>query len=1348
MNYFWIDVESTGLDANRNDVIQLACIPVIDGVQLPQTFNEYCQPTNWNAIDAGATRVHGITEAKMRTFQPQEEMLNKFIAYAKQFNVKFAIAGFNVSFDRSFLSATFSKHGKSKEFLEIFSLDIHDTYKRAQEVKKLLKSTNLKLVSIADAYSIEIKAHDALSDIAATIKVDKIVADLLGELPDTALEEKPHVEVFREFAEPAQLHLHSMYNMINSIPSVQEWAKWCEKTGTPGFSIVDHGPATSCFDITRCNIKNVVGIPGVGFNFIFPSQKKEDFNTINAWAYTNEGYFNLLKLSSLGYRRTHTQAGTSLSIPVITTVEIKKYSNGIIFGIADINNCMGRAIINKDKAIAEERFNEYLKYFSKGSLAVEFNPIDIEYIHHPKMGFRRLHANVQKEYNKFLFEMCTKHDMLNKGLPTSGAHFIGAEDKIVQDCVSKMSSRGRYHHESYHAKTAKEIFVGLKHHLGDNLTEDLFEKWISNTHKIMNAAKSIKIEHEYHLPKFEMPDDILKETDDYSEQTRLLMMQKIKEHGRWRDDVIYVERFQRELDVVMKNPALNFIPYFLMYEDICSYARSQGFLQNIARGSAGGSLLSYYLKIIHVDPIIADLPFERFLSNARIRAGSFPDIDADFGDTARPVIIKYLKKKYDIGFAQISTFSKMKTKNAIKDAMWALYGRNRNDPEVDAVCKTIPDSPQGVDEKGFLYGYEDKEGTYYKGQIETNEMLINYFKAYPDVEKLTSKLIGTIRGWSRHASAFVISTVDLAATRVPTMVMGDKDIGSVNVTQFDASMVEKCGLVKADILGIKTLTAVTDCVKLVKERIGRDLLEEDKYGVQLLYRLPDDEGVYTDFYNKKTDSSFQFNTNVIKGSVQDFIPTERKHLSIMTALMRPGAMDAMMEYGVSKNATSTKKDEKHEKKVISAAKFYMKVRKGEVEPSFIHDDLKPALEDTYGVIVYQEQVMKILVDICGYSLEETDVIRSAIAKKKHDVMMAAFDRIRKATKQRGWSKAQSDSLCDTIMAFSRYSFNKSHSHAYAELGYITMYLKHHYPTEWWTSVLNLHLDDEDKMRKDIMLLGDKVAPPSLKNPTRRFAITEDNRIMAPISAIKGTGPKAVQELTEKGPFMDLWDFITRVNHIRVNIGTFGVLIKARAADDFMDKDIPYPEARLKFLKDYTILRKKKLKTFASHFRPELFEVDPLSIFLMERDYNTCFNKTLLTDQKLRKIVTDNWPGLVRRDVHDIPFTMGQTPVLSGVDTAGRLLSKGFNKDVGLILLFKSSSSKSGISKKTGKPYSFTKIMLSDGYNDIECMRWDLNKPLHWKIDSIVYVRGTLKEGWRTPVSMTLRELDKIEKVTL
>jgi DNA polymerase-3 subunit alpha len=1337
VNYLWLDGETTGLDPLKNDIIQLACIPVLNGVEQNVTFNQYCQAINYSEIDPGALAVNGLTVDFIRRQQTAEAMVNNLVVFARNFGVRFTIAGYNVGFDKDFLAALFKKVGREHDFFEIFTGDLRDTMKRAKKLKPQLPTPNIKLATLADHFGIPINAHDALSDISATIQVDAKLSDMLGEVEIFHTDERPLLDV--NFPEPAQLHLHSMFSHTDSLNSVNELAEYCSTNNIPGFSAVDHGNAASLFDIIRleasfkktnegiakANKKDgtnnplftnkVIGIPGVGLRL-------DTGGYLNAWAVSDIGYKNLIKVASIGWNARIDDS--NIEFPIVTLEQVIQYKEGIVFGVPGINGPVADKLLSRQIGEAElllHTLNQNL------DIRLELAAVDVYRYFDSSIGFRSYNipgGNMQKHINQFYLEQAEKLDI--KLVPVSDAHFLDEVDKIVQDCVSRNAYKdARYMHESRHILKAREMYSLLRAQLGDVINEQMFSEMITNTHDIMNQAASIKIKHEYHLPKIQIPDDIAAKTDDYNMQTYYYMMRKIKEHGRWNDSDEYKARFKKEVEVIMKNETLNFLPYFLVYEDVCAYARSSGLMQGIARGSAGGSLLSYYLQIIHVDPVAANLPFERFLSNARIRAGSFPDIDLDIADRARPLVMKYLQEKYKLGFAQISTFSKMKTKNAIKDAMYSLYGRNRNDFEIKTLCDSIPDSPQGVDEFDFLYGYIDQEDVEHKGAIQTNELLANFFQDRPEVEQMVKKLIGAIRGWSRHASAFVISTLDLSADRVPTMVFSDKELGEIMVTQFDAGMVEKSGLVKADILGIKTLTMVSDCMDLIEKNHSVNFREVEK-GVPYIYRLSDaDQGVFTDFYNKDTDSSFQFNTELIKGYAKEFCPLNRADLMSMTALCRPGALDAPL-YDTT------------------AAQYFMDVKNRKRTVEYLHQDLEPILADYHGVFVYQEEIMKFLVDIVGYTWEESDLIRSAIAKKKHEVIMNTFTKIRESCHKRGWTDEAIETICQQIMAFSRYSFNKSHSYAYAETGYITLYLKNHYPLEWWTAVLN-NEDNNEKVKKYISYLGDLVVAPSLKTPTDAFAI-QGGKIVAPISAIKSVGPSVVNELVTKGPFLSLEDYVTRVNHSRVNIGSISALIKARAADDLMDESIEdYAQRRIAFMKKYVSIRKSK-----TEFKPDMFELDPIKIFLQEREYNLSFNKNLLSDPNIGAILQSKWPALSATKSKSIPYKMvsseedrEDTYILGSIKTAENSIKNKVDKQFGMILLYEGSNYKTGISKK-GRQWHKVALMLSDGYNTLEAVKWDAKKAFGWPKDTIVYVCGEFKEGWKTPVSINITEIDKIE----
>jgi len=1348
-NYIWLDIESTGLRPDKHDVVQIACIPVIAGESfLDKTFNQHCKPINWKDIDPGALRVNGQTIEKLKTYQSPEAMVNNLVLYLRQFKTKFTISGYNVDFDRGFIAALFKKVNREQDFLELFYPGTRDAFKKAKKLKTQLPTPNLKLATLCEHFKIHIDAHDALSDISATLQLDKILSEMLGEVEVFTTEVRIVEDV--TFREPAQLHCHSMFSHTDSLASIAELTEWCLKTKTPGFSCVDHGNAASLFDMIRIpkiieginkekktsyDVNAVTGIPGAGIIVHWGDKKFH----LNAWAISEVGYRNLIKLSSVGWTSRYEDSGAEF--PLVTLPTICKYKEGLIFGVPGANGPAVDHIVADKHEFAEEIITILHRELD---IRLELAAVDIHKYYDTSVGFMTYHVdggNIQNHINNFYYVMSQRHNI--KCIPVTDAHFIDPADKTINDCIIQNSFKdNRYFFDSRHQVASKEMYSILKAHLGDIVTDQYYNSLIDNTYEIMALASKVKPKFGYHLPKITIPADVVAMTDNYDTQCYYLAMKKIKEYGRWNDSDEYKARFKKEIDVIMKNETLNFLPYFLMYEDICAFARASGLLQNIGRGSAGGSLLSYYLKIIHVDPVAAHLPFERFLSHARIRAGSFPDIDLDIADRARPLVIKYLQERYGLGFAQIATFNKMKTKNAIKDAMAALYARNRRDPEVMAICDEIDDSPQGVDELDFLYGYTDQEGTYHKGEVDKKPILKNFFKQRPEVENMVKKLIGCIRGWSRHASAFVISTIDLSADRIPTMYMTDKDLGSILVTQYDASMVEKSGLVKADILGIKTLTMASDCLKLIKKNHGKDYLDEIK-GVPLVYRLPDcDAGVFKDFYNKDTDSSFQFNTELIKGYAKEFAPVNRADLAVITALCRPGSLAAPFLD-------------------TTATQYYIDVRNGRRDIEYLHDDLKPILKESNGVFIYQEEVMRFLVEIVGYSWEESDIIRSAIAKKKHEVIMNTFSRIRESCLGRGWSSESVEIICQQIQAFSNYSFNKSHSFCYSELGYITLYLKNHYPLEWWTAVLN-NEDAEVKVRKFISYLGDKrVSPPSLKHPNREYTIM-GNKIITPISAIKSIGPAAVNEIVSHGPFVSLEDYVARVNHSKANIGTMSALIKARAIDSFIetttDFNAPtYIESRKLFMDKYISLREGKTK-----FKPEMYEATPISIFLDEKEYNQSFNKHLLGIPEIRTIIESKWPALQHMNSDAIPYIMNSQEsqdvrILGSVKIADRFFNKSVpgdlteqekkkfeTEEVGLIMLFQGSEYREGISKNSGRKWTKLSVDMSDGFSTIEATRWDAKKALGWPKNTIIYVRGKLKQGWKTPISITIDEIEKVE----
>ena len=1520
------------------------------------------------------------------------------------------------------------------------------------------------------------------------------------------------------FKTPAYLHQHSTYSFLDAIPSVKEWCYWAIENGVPGISITDHGNAISLHDIikfpkfveeynkekgTNYDKNCITGIPGIELYVKIKPEDKHHHHII-VWAISNEGYKNIIRLSSLAYNDTVNYFGDTKAR--VCLKDIKQHSEGLAISTACIASPMGKAIMDGFPKKAEELYKAYIDIFGKDNVYVEFHASDLthEYdrktqTHKPIFILNFPCGNYYKKYNLFLWNMVKKYG--GKPVPATDAHFINKEDKIIQDVMLKNGSdTGWTFFYSYHQISVDEQYEKIKNHLGDLLTPEIFSTWIENTLEVCEKAKNINISYTYSLPEMEIPKHIQNKTEDKNKQLYLLLLEKISEHGRWNNSEQYVERFKYEMEVIANNGIINFIPYFLIYEDLCKYAKSIGIAQGPARGSAGASLVSYYLGIIHIDPIKLDLPFERFLSIGRIKGGSYPDIDSDFQN--RKPIVEYLKNKYGSGFAQISTFTRMKTKYAIKDTMSALYGIPRTAPDIDYVCKTIPDSPQGVDEYDFLYGYTDSEDVYHKGHIEENEVLQNFFKKYPQVKIIIDKMIGSVRGWSRHASAFIVSTKNLSDGIIPMMKMEDKDLGLVPVTQYSAPMVEKSGLIKLDILVIKTMEAVSGCIKLIKDRHGIDFMQQDERGIEKIYNLPEDKAVYEDFYKQNTDSSFQFNTNLIKGYLPDFKPQNKSDLAILTSICRPGALDAKIKL---KDGTE-----------LSATQYYIDVKTGRKQLEFLHSDLepiigktngifclgkgtqiqtekciknienivpgdkvltedgtyqkvlalhkngikdvqritfhngirlyctpnhklydltrgwieandishkrrpkniekavkknyhiksfwmndgntyeigtikdwlygviyhrgyiefdeiiidcrdisfanniknlinkmygenscrilyrekrksnkviidgnlhtqpnlllkeisekfelikdnlsgvvrgksgrqinfvnrqvyriktpskftlnmitgmaesnnfmyycrinklseevalkifytlqyfqiesscydnilragkfrkpfiicykdfygkmpfvftKPKLQKTYyqvrcpwmldhirdnhglwalvsskkenagsmevydlsvennhsyvanGVVVhncYQEDVMKFLRDIALYTMEEADQIRSAISKKKHEVILSAFDRIRAATKSRGWETEQTEAICQQIEAFAKYSFNKSHGFGYSYIGYITMYLKHHYPLEWWTSVLNSHTTDEDKIREFVPNIKDKIIYPTVKNPYGVFTIV-GNKIAAPLNMIKGVGEKALYDIIKKGPYSSLEDFADKIDTRIVNIGTICALIRGGALDCFADPSISRENLRNSVLETYMSILEKKgksIKKDSKNLIKVAQEKTVKDMFLDDKMYNKVFCHGVVEYPGMLDSIKQNSKLNIKdcstsnniKGSIDIPIMVGNAMGLTSIEDALKFREIHKNEEILLFLVYTGYKLKEGISKRTGKPWKNLTIFTLDGATKANIVVWDETKAPTWTVGSIIYVRGTVEKN-QYGITITPSEMDEL-----
>ncbi|MCK8825556.1 DNA polymerase III subunit alpha [Fuchsiella alkaliacetigena] len=588
-----------------------------------------------------------------------------------------------------------------------------------------------------------------------------------------------------------------------------------------------------------------------------------------------------------------------------------------------------------------------------------------------------------------------------------------------------------------------------------------------------------------------LPEYELEQEKDLDEYLRQLVWNKAQErYGELSAEI--EERLDYELDIIN---SMDYAAYFLIVWDFVEYAKKKGIMVGPGRGSAAGSLVSYVLGITDIDPLEHGLIFERFLNPARV---SMPDIDIDFCYRRRDEVINYVTEKYGQDrVAQIITFGTMAARAVIRDVGRVLdlsYG------EVDRIAKLIP---AAADLEEALESSPELSEAYAEDlQIKR---LVDYAR----------RLEGLPRHASTHAAGVVISKEEL--TEYTPLQQSKGEV----TTQYSMECLEKIGLLKMDFLGLRTLTVINDALSLIKKLHG----EEVK-----LDQLPlDDQATYELLQTGNTEGIFQIESNLFQRLIKDLEPRKFEDLIALLALGRPGPLGSGM------------------------VDDFISRRHGEAEIEYPHADLEAVLKETYGVIVYQEQVMKIANEIAGYSLGEADILRRGMGKKKPELLKEHRQKFIKGAQQKGYSKELAVELFDLMEYFGGYGFNKSHSAAYALVSYQTAYLKEHYPVEFMAALLNSVMGNSDKVARYIeecRRMDIKVLPPDINESQSNFTVLGE-RIRFGLEAVKNVGQKAIEEIVtarQQAPYESLVDFCERVSLSKVNQRVVESLIKAGAFD--------------------------------------------------------------------------------------------------------------------------------------------------------------------------------------------------------
>ena len=884
-------------------------------------------------------------------------------------------------------------------------------------------------------------------------------------------------------SEFVHLHVHTQYSLLDGFSHIPKLISRAKEMGMPALGITDHGTMFGVIDFFQeaksQGVKPIIGVEAYMAHTSMHEKHPLDRKSTHLLllAENMAGYKNLLKIASAA------QLEGFYYYPRIDHEFLAAHAEGLICTSGCMSAEIPRALLQDNPDEARRKLDWYYDVFGSDNFFIELQSHDIPEL--PKL-------------NRQLIELGKRYQ--GRFVATNDVHYVNPEDARWQDimlCVQTGSlvstpDRMRMTDESFYLKSAQEMTA---------LFQDVPEA-ISNSLLIAERCDVDLSTDGYILPEFDVPDGFTVKS-----YLRKLCEDGIRNrYGNHADDPEVLKRLEYELGVIDE---MGFNAYFLIVWDLCRFAREEDIWYN-ARGSAAGSIVAYALNISLIDPLEHNLIFERFLNPGRV---SMPDIDLDFQDDKRYLLMEYCAKKYgEDRVASIITFGKLKARAAVRDV-----GRVLDIPlsEVDRIAKMIPTLPLNTTISEALETVPDL-----KSEYETIEWVKELLDTAKEVE-------GSLRNAGTHAAGVVITdkpVVEYIPLHRPTGQSEDTPINAV--TQFEMSTVDSLGLLKVDFLGLASLTIMQRCCEMIKERHGIELN---------LDNIPlEDPEVYKMLGEGNTAGVFQLEGTGMTRWVKEMKPKNLSHVIAMVALYRPGPMDFIPSY--------------------------IKRMHGEEQVSYSHEKLESILDETYGITVYQEQIMYTAMELGGYTASEADFLRKAVAKKKESELFKNREKFISGAVKNGIPEDTAIEIFDNWENFARYGFPKGHAADYAVLAVETAYLKHYYPVEYMAALVSVYQHDTDKVAyyvADCHNQGIEVLPPDINRSCWDFSIedSEDGKscIRFGMGAVKnvGTGPvDEIMEGREEGHFKDLTDLANRVDLRKVGKRAIESLIKVGALDSF------------------------------------------------------------------------------------------------------------------------------------------------------------------------------------------------------
>ena len=1195
--YLIFDTETTGLPKSWNAPITNTdnwprCVQIAwqlhDGMGNVIEHNDFLiKPEGYN-IPYDAERIHGIS-TELATEQGIS-LAEGLVLFNEALEKTTFIVGQNVNFDLNIMGCEFHRLGVENK---LTSLPVLDT---CTEKTALLcqipggRGGKFKLPTLTELHTHLFgtgfgDAHNATADVEATtrcflelIRLRKFTKEQLEVSPDyikSFSETNPnpiqvlglkHINLKREsekirkrleklkdtqatkstsdgLAEMenvqfSHLHNHTQFSVLQSTMQIGNIIKAAAKDNMPAVAITDTANMMGSFHFVSAILKHnktattpMKPIIGCEFNVCGDHRNKsvkDNGYQIVLLAKNKRGYHNLAKMSSIAF------VDGFYYVPRIDREIIQKYKEDIIVLTGNLNGEVPSKILNLGEKQAEEALLWWKSEFK--------DDFYIELMRH--------HQQDEKIVNETLLKFSKNHHI--KVVATNNTFYLTQEDSNAHDillCVKdgeKQATpigKGRGYryglpNDEYYFKSSQDM---------KTLFADLPEA-IINIQEVVGKIEIFTLARDVLLPAFDIPDEFKDPKDEEDEGKRgennflkhLTFVGAKKRYGEITAAI--KERLDFELSVIEKT---GYPGYFLIVEDFIREARNMDVAVGPGRGSAAGSVVAYCLWITNIDPIKYDLLFERFLNPERI---SMPDIDIDFDDEGRGRVMDYVIEKYGSNqVAQIITYGTMAAKSSIRDTARVL-----DLPlfEADRIAKLIP-----LIKLKNIFGEDAKSKGKVAGLRSEEKQLVEELKSISYGSDLAAETVnkatileGSVRNTGIHACGVIITPGDIT-NYVPVALAKDSDM---YVTQFDNSVVESAGLLKMDFLGLKTLTLIKDTVKIVKAKHNVDLDPEN-------FPL-DDTKTYELFQKGETVGIFQYESPGMQKHMRSLKPTVFADLIAMNALYRPGPMEYIPSFINRKHGTED-----------------------------IEYDL-PAMEEylaeTYGITVYQEQVMLLSQKLANFTKGEADVLRKAMGKKQIAVLDKMKPKFVAQAAVNGHDAEKLEKIWKDWEAFASYAFNKSHSTCYAWIAYQTAYLKAHYPAEYMASVLSNNMNDIKSVSffmEECKRMGLAVLGPDLNESYLKFSVNDEGAVRFGMAAVKGVGAGAVRaiikERKENGNFNSIFDLAKRVDLRAANKKSFDSLVKAGAFDSFTDthraqyfstdeKGITFLERAMKFGSKY------------------------------------------------------------------------------------------------------------------------------------------------------------------------------------